>query len=178
MKGLLVVALSLGLVVAIATTSYAHSGGDENGVLVIEPTAVVAGAAATFAGTGLEPESSRSLELAGGHLVIDLGPVRTDALGTFQKQLVIPAHLPADTYEVRTIGHGLVSATIVVTTTAASSAAVAGDGPVNDASIGRAGMGMRIVTMLALTLVILLAGLFVAWRGEKATRVMHRVGRP
>lgn len=177
MKGLVVVALTLGIAVGTAGTSYAHSGGDADGELVIEPAAVDAGAPATFAGTGLEPESDRFLELAGGHLVVDLGSVRTDALGTFQTQFVIPAHLPAGTYEVRTIGHGLLSARIVVTTTSTSGADVTGGGLAIDATAGPDRVPVGVAMMLGLTVVILLAGAFVAWRGEKATRIMRQVER-
>ena len=99
----LTIALGLTLVLAVPAAVSAH-GGDDTAKLEVEPSEVPAGASVILVGSGLEPDGERVLVLAGGHLVVEFGTVRTDAEGMFQAELVIPGHIPAGTYELRAIG--------------------------------------------------------------------------
>jgi hypothetical protein len=99
----LTIALGLMLVLAVPAVVSAH-GGDDTAKLEVEPSEVPAGASVILVGSGLEPDGERVLVLAGGHLVVEFGTVRTDAEGMFQAELVIPGHIPAGTYELRAIG--------------------------------------------------------------------------
>jgi hypothetical protein len=74
-----VVLLGLGVVLmmlGLASTTTARSDADRE-VVRVEPATVDAGGSVTIAGTGMPPGSARTLVLAGGHLVIGLGAVRT-----------------------------------------------------------------------------------------------------
>jgi hypothetical protein len=99
----LTIALGLTLGLAVPAAVSAH-GGDETAKLEVEPSTVSAGASVILVGTNLEPDGERVLVLAGENLIVEFGTVRTDAEGMFQKELVIPGHLPEGTYELRAIG--------------------------------------------------------------------------
>jgi hypothetical protein len=96
-------AIPIGLALWLSSLAFvaAHEGEAE---LAVEPSTVTAGETVILAGGGLEPNSDRVLVLAGEDLIVEFGTVRTDAEGTFQKELTIPGHLPAGTYEFRAIG--------------------------------------------------------------------------
>jgi len=95
------IALGLALSLAGASLVLAHEGEE---TLAVEPSTLEAGGTVVLAGSGLEPDSERVLILAGENLIVEFGTVKTDADGRFQKELTIPGHLPAGTYELRAIG--------------------------------------------------------------------------
>jgi hypothetical protein len=176
MKRTFVTLTAVAFALLAAGTVSAHSGSGEETVAV-EPAAVDAGTSVTFAGSGLEPDSDRVLVLAGGDLVVEFGTVKTDAEGMFSKQLDIPAHLPTGTYELRAIGDETLTADVAVTALAGAEATGGGGQTANDAVVARSRTPLATATMLGLALVIVLAGLFVAWRAERVTRVIRQADR-
>ena len=122
-------AIALGLALSLAGTSLvlAHGGEEGEETFAVEPPTLEAGGTVVLAGSGLEPDSDRVLVLAGENLIVEFGTVRTDADGRFQKELIIPGHLPAGTYELRAIGDetltvplGILEAAAVVASAAPS----------------------------------------------------------
>jgi hypothetical protein len=97
-----VVGIALSLGAAVMAMAHEGEGGAE--AIAVEPSTVTAGDTVILAGRGLEPDSDRVIVLAGQDLVVAFGTVTTDAEGMFQKELTIPGHLPAGTYELRAIG--------------------------------------------------------------------------
>jgi len=97
-------ALAIPIGVALWLTGLTAAAAHEEATIAVEPSTVNAGETVILAGTGLEPDSDRVLVLAGQDLIVEFGTVRTDANGRFRKDLTIPGHLPAGTYEFRAIG--------------------------------------------------------------------------
>lgn len=165
----------LGLVLTLTTfglvsTTTARSDADREAVRV-EPATVDAGGSVTFAGTGMAPGSARTLVLVGGHLLIGLGAVRTDASGQFTTVVDIPGHLPAGSYELQASGGDTLVATVTVTGAAGSGApseAIAAAGTVPSVDNG---IPHGVVVMLGLAALTVTAALVVAWRAERAARL-------
>ncbi|MDA8202670.1 MAG: hypothetical protein M0Z49_07915 [Chloroflexi bacterium] len=117
----------LGLALVGAGPALAHGGaGGES--LQVEPTTVDAGGTVVLAGSGLEPDNERVLVLAGQNLVVEFGTVTTDAEGMFSKELSIPGHLPAGTYELRAIGDETLTVPLDLTAGSAGAVPAAGGG--------------------------------------------------
>jgi hypothetical protein len=156
-------ALLLGAAGAPAT--FAHSGGEASGISV-EPAQVTAGGTVVLAGSGLEPDSERQINLVGPDVIVPFDTVTTDADGMFAVTLTVPAHLPAGTYTFQAIGDETL--TTDCTITAAVGAAMAE--PVSEVTAavttrGRSGLEVGILgVMVAVTAV---AGLFLVSRAER-----------
>ncbi|MEK6720078.1 MAG: hypothetical protein AABZ33_05330 [Chloroflexota bacterium] len=105
MRRALSFAVVLGLTLSFggAVTMLAHEG-DGDAKIEIEPSTVSAGESVIVVGSGLEPDSDRVLLLAGESLIVQFGTVKTNADGRFQRELTIPGHMPAGTYELQAIG--------------------------------------------------------------------------
>jgi hypothetical protein len=161
-------AIALGLALALvgAAAVMAHEGEEGEETLAVEPTSVTAGQRVLLVGTGLEPDSERVLVLAGGHLVIEFGTVRTDAEGTFQKELIIPDHLPTGTYEIRAIGDETLTASLGVTAVAAGEGGLPPD-DAQEAIVPRQRSVVELGLILGLMALIVAAGGLLAWRAER-----------
>ena len=164
-----VVLMTFGLV----STTAARTRADAETVRV-EPATVGAGESVTFAGTGMQPGSARTLVLAGGPIVIGLGAVRTDASGQFSMVVDIPGHLPPGSYELQAIGEDTLVATVAVTGAAVSRAPTG-------ATIQSAGMApaenatsTRVAVMLGLAALTVVAAIVVVWRAERTARLGRR----
>jgi hypothetical protein len=118
----LAIVFAVGLIVLLAAPAIAHEAGEGSGVS-IEPSQLEAGGTVVLAGSGLEPDSDRVLQLVGHDLIIQFGTVTTDADGAFATELAIPGYLPAGTYEVQAIGDETLSTPIAVTAAAGTTAA-------------------------------------------------------
>jgi hypothetical protein len=167
--GLGIVLMTLGL----GGTAMAR-GGTDTGTVRVEPAEVGAGDSVTFAGAGMVPRSARTLVLAGGHLVIGLGAVRTDESGRFNTLVDIPGHLPTGSYELRAIGDDTLVATVTVTGAAATE-------PPSGVATRSAGVApaervtsTQVLVMLGLAALTVAAGLVVAWRAERTARLWRR----
>lgn len=171
MRRLLAAAILVALLLPVAYAS-AHSGDGEASVEV-EPAAVTAGETVTLAGSGLEPDSDRVLMLAGDELLVEFGTVRTDALGMFTKELTIPAHLPSGTYEVRAIGDETLTASLGITAAAGASGAGATGSSTGDVVTARSRPPVEMAAILLSALVIVAAGVFVAWRAERVGQALR-----
>lgn len=110
------VAAGVVLAFGVALTATAHSG-DAAAGLSVEPDTLPAGGTVVLAGTGLEPNSDRQLVLAGPGMTVDLGTVTTDADGMFQKEIEVPSHMPAGSYELRAIGDETLTVALGITAT-------------------------------------------------------------
>jgi hypothetical protein len=163
--GLAVILMTFGLV----GTTAARSGADAATVRV-EPATVGAGESVTFEGVGMSPGSARALVLAGGHLVIGLGAVRTDASGQFSTVVGIPGHLPPGSYELRAIADDTLVAMVAVTGAAASGARSGMAAPSAGVTPTEGGTSTRVTVMLGLAALMIVAALVVAWRAERAAR--------
>jgi hypothetical protein len=95
----------------------AHSGDAASGISV-EPAQVTAGGTVVLAGTGLEPNSDREINLVGPDVTVPYSKVTTDADGMFNVTLTVPSHLPAGTYTFQAIGDETLTATCAVTAAA------------------------------------------------------------
>jgi hypothetical protein len=162
--GLGVVLLMFGLVGTTAARSSAEA------TVRAEPATVGAGESVTFEGTGMRPGSARTLVLAGGHLVIGLGAVRTDVSGQFSTVVGIPGHLPPGSYELRAIGDDTLVATVAVTGAAASGARSRVAARSAGVTPTEGGTSTRVTVMLGLAALMIVAALVVAWRAERAAR--------
>jgi hypothetical protein len=163
--GLGVILMTFGLV----GTTAARSGADAATVRV-EPATVGAGESVTFEGTGMRPGTARTLVLAGGHLVIGLGAVRTDVSGQFSTVVGIPGHLPPGSYELRAIGTDTLVATVAVTGAAAFSARSGVAAQSAGVTPTEGGTSTRVAVMLGLAVLMIVAAIVVAWRAERGAR--------
>lgn len=102
------------LALTVVLTAAAHAG-EETARLSVEPENLQAGGTVVLAGTGLEPDSDRVLVLVGPGLTLELGTVTTDAEGMFQKEIQIPSHMPAGSYELQAIGDETLTVTLALT---------------------------------------------------------------
>ena len=148
-------------------TGYTGSG---QASVQVEPASIDAGATVVFAGTGLRPDSDRDLVLAGDGMVIDFGVIKTDATGTFSKELHIPGHVPNGTFELRAVGDETLTVPLQIAGTAA------GDGGATSAAqaaVGRSTSGLESATFLGTILALAVAGGLVAWKAERLNRTIQ-----
>lgn len=157
-------ALALGLVTLWAAPVAAHEGGEASGVSV-EPTQVTAGATVVLAGRGLEPNTERVLQLVGHDLIVQFGTVTTDADGMFAKELTIPAHLPAGSYELQAIGDETLSTPIGVS--AAAGAVTATKRGQDETIASRSRSPLELAALVVLVLMVAGAGLVLARRADR-----------
>lgn len=149
---------------AMAALGHEGEGGAET--LTVEPASITAGDRVVLAGSGLEPDTDRILVLAGSHLVVEFGTVRTDAEGMFQAELAIPSHLPSGTYELRAIGDETLVVALAVT--GADPGAASSARPVADATIAaRERSAGEWALLLAVIAVAALAGGALAYRPDR-----------
>lgn len=158
-------AIALGLLLSLAGVAVvmAHEGEE----LAVEPSSVTAGDTVVLAGSGLEPDNDRVLVLAGGHLVIEFGTVRTDAEGMFQKELTIPNHLPTGTYELRAIGDETLTAPLAVTAIAGGAEASPATNDATQTVVARQRTPIELALLLALVALAAVAGGLLVWRAER-----------
>ncbi len=157
------VALSL----AAAAAVLAHEGEAGKESLAVEPSSVTAGDTVVLAAGGLEPDSDRVLVLAGEHLVVELGTVRTDAEGMFQQELTIPDHLPSGVYELRAIGDETLTVPLTVTAIAGGPEASPAADDASETVMPRERTPVELGVILAfVALAGIVGGLFV-WRAER-----------
>ena len=168
MRRSLPVAMSLGLLLSQAAgfAVLAHEGSGEE-TLAAEPSSLTAGDTVVLAGSGLEPNNDRVLILAGGHLVIEFGTVRTDAEGMFSKELTIPNHLPSGNYELRAIGDETLTAPLAVTAAAGATGASPAANDVNEVVVARQRSPVEFAVIWALIAAAAIAGGWLAWRAER-----------
>jgi hypothetical protein len=160
------IAVVLGLLLSLSAglAAMAHEG--EEG-LAVEPSSVTAGDTVVLAGSGLEPNNDRVLILAGGHLVIEFGTVRTDAEGMFSKELTIPNHLPSGNYELRAIGDETLTAPLAVTAAAGATGASPAANDVNETVVARQRSPLELGIIFGLVVVAAAAGAWLVWRAER-----------
>ena len=159
--------LIAGLLLSVsAMAALGHEGEGGEKTLAVEPSSITAGDRVVLAGSGLEPDSDRILVLAGSHLVVELGTVRTDAEGMFQQELAIPSHLPSGTYELRAIGDETLTVALAVTAVNPDAASAAG--PDADATfVARERAPAEWALILAIIAVTALAGSLLAFRSHR-----------
>ena len=102
------------IALALSVQVLAHSGGEASGISV-EPSTVTAGGSVELAGTGLEPNSDREINLVGPDVVVPFPKVTTDADGMFNVTLTVPGHLPAGTYTFQAIADETLTTDLTVT---------------------------------------------------------------
>lgn len=162
---LFAVASGLALSLAGAAIVVAHGGEEGEETLAVEPTSVTSGGSVVLAGSGLEPDNDRVIVLAGGHLVVEFGTVRTDAEGMLEEELTIPSHLPTGTYELRAIGDETLTVPLAVT-----AAVGAAEPPVNDLSDAiapRDRSAVELAVFLGLSVTLAVVGALLVWRAER-----------
>lgn len=162
---------SVALVFALVLPAFAHSGGEASGISV-EPTQITAGETVVLAGSGLEPNSDRQINLVGPDIVVPFPAVTTDADGMFAVTLAIPDHLPSGTYTFQAIGDEIL--TTDCTITAASGMAVVEPNAETTALVTsrtRSSLELEIVGALVAAAVAL--GLLLIVRAERVGRVAH-----
>lgn len=158
-------ALSLALSLGGVASVLAHGGSGEEGIEV-EPTSITAGQTVILAGQGLEPNSDRVLVLVGGDLTIAFGTVTTDADGGFSKELTIPGHLPAGSYELQAIGDETFSTPLAVTAAAGGAAASPANGA-NETVLARDRSPLELGLIAAFVVLVGVAGAVLVWQAER-----------
>ena len=161
------VVAGLSLAFAIVAGAQAHGGGEAT-ALSVEPDSLQAGGTVVLAGKGLEPNSDRTLVLAGPGMTVDLGTVTTDADGMFQVQLTIPSHMPAGTYELRAIGDEVLTVPLALT---AGAAPLAAGGTAPEAVVPHERHALELGILAAAVLALLAVG-------GLLIRFAERFGRP
>ena len=160
-------AIALGLaLLGGATVAVAHEGEAGEEILAVEPDSITAGDTVVLAGSGLEPDSDRVLVLAGGHLVVEFGTVRTDAEGMFQTELKVPSHLPSGAYELRAIGDETLTAALEVTAATGAAPAEPSD-PARETILPRDRSPIELVVIFAAVALVLIAGAVLVLRAER-----------
>jgi hypothetical protein len=152
------------LVMAVSLTALAHSGGEESGISA-EPSQVTAGGTVVLAGTGLEPDTDRVINLVGPDVIVPFNNVTTDADGMFSVELTIPAHLPAGTYTFQAIGDETLTTELMITAEAGQTAVE----PKNEASAvvtPRSRSGSELAITAFVVLVSLAGGVLLVTRAE------------
>lgn len=162
--------LAAGLLMAIgvAASAAAHSGDAASG-LSVEPDSLQAGGTVVVVGTGLEPDSDRVLVLAGPDVTMELGTVKTDAQGMFQKEIQIPAHLPGGSYELRAIGDETLTAQLAVTA-ADGAIAAAADTASSDTVVPHERHALEIGLIAGVVLILLVLGVILIGSAERVAR--------
>ena len=161
-------AASVALVFALIIPVLAHSGGAASGISV-EPVQVTAGGTVVLAGTGLEPNTDRQINLVGPDVVVPFPKATTDATGMFAVTLTIPAHLPSGTYTFQAIGDETMTTVLTITAAVGQAAAE----PKNEAvavvtARPRSGLELGIIGLL---LVIAMGlGVLLVVRAERVGR--------
>ncbi len=147
-------------------TVLAHEGGAGTESLAVEPSSVTAGGSVVLAGSGLEPENERVLVLAGQGLVVEFGTVTTDVEGMFSKELTIPSHLPAGTYELRAIGDETLTASLAL---AAADGAVeaSGQDTADEVVVPRDRTPIELALIIGFVAVAAVMGGLLVWGGER-----------
>jgi hypothetical protein len=147
----------------------AHSG-EEESAITAEPSQVTAGGTVVLAGTGLEPDSDRLINLVGPDVVVPFDKVKTDADGMFNLTLTIPAHLPAGTYTFQAIGDETLTTGLTVTAAAGQSI----EQPKNEAAAvvtPRSRSSVELVVIVAFLVVVVGAGILLVVGAERFGRV-------
>ena len=159
------------LVLMLAVSSQAHSGGEETG-LSVEPDSLQAGGTVVLVGTGLESNDTRTLALVGPDITVDLGTVTSDADGMFQIQLTIPGHLPAGSYELRAIGDEILTVPLALTAAEGTGTATTGAG--QEMVVPHAWDAADLAILVLAVLGLLAVGLFLIRFAEQIGRVPPR----
>lgn len=162
-------AVAVALAFLFIRPAFAHSGGEASGISV-EPQQITAGGTVVLAGTGLEPDSERQINLVGSDVVVPFPTVTTDADGMFAVTLTIPEHLPAGTYTFQAIGDEVLTTECTITAAAGMPAVGPGDAAV-------ALVTPRSRTTLELGIIGTLVGMAIALGALLVVRA-ERVGRP
>ncbi|MDP9273122.1 MAG: hypothetical protein M3O93_06280 [Chloroflexota bacterium] len=163
---------ALALSAALALPAVGHSGAEASDISV-EPSTVTAGGTVVLAGTGLEPNSDRQINLVGPDVVVPFPKATTDANGMFNVTLTIPAHLPAGTYTFQAIA----DETLTTDLTVLAAAGQAATEPKNEAAAmvtrrNRSGLEFGIIAVFLLGAVGL--GLLLVTRAERVGRAVQR----
>ena len=162
------IALGVGVLLSLSGTLLALAHGtDGKESLQVEPGAVTAGGSVIMAGSGLEPDNDRILVLVGQGLTVDLGTVTTDGDGKFSKELTIPSHLPAGTYELRAIGDEPLTVPLAVTAASGATEASSQPGDTKELVVDRKRSPLELALILALVAVAATLGVLLAWRAER-----------
>lgn len=163
-RALRAAAAAAALVIAVSLTALAHSGGEESAISA-EPSQVTAGGTVVLAGTGLEPDTDRVINLVGPDVIVPFKNVTTDADGMFSVELTIPAHLPAGTYTFQAIGDETLTTELMITAAAGQTAVE----PKNEALAvvtPRSRSGSELAIMAFVVLVSLAGGVLLVTRAE------------
>jgi hypothetical protein len=156
------------LAMAVSVPVAGHSGSAASGISV-EPSTVTAGGTVVLAGTGLEPNAERRIQLVGPDMIVPFAAATTDADGMFSVTLTVPAHLPAGTYTFQAIGDETLTAECIVT--AAPGGAVAQTTSAAVAMIvSRDRSGLELGALALLVAVSLGVGLLLVVRAERFGR--------
>jgi hypothetical protein len=161
------------LLFAVAVPTVAHSGGEGSGIS-IEPSQVTAGGTVVLAGTGLEPNSERQINLVGPDVIVPFPKVTTDADGMFAVTLTIPAHLPAGTYTFQAIGDETLTTDCTVLAAAGMAAAEPKDEIAAVVPRSRSGLELGVIGLL-LVLAVSVGVLLVVW-AERVGRAAQPAG--
>jgi hypothetical protein len=161
-------ALTLGasLTLVGVAGAMAHSG--EGGVqLAVEPASIPAGGTVVLAGKDLEPNNDRVLVLVGPHDTVHLDTVTTDAQGMFSKELTIPYHLPAGTYELQAIGDETLSVPLSITAAEGAPAVSTAPGDVADTVVTRSRAPVDMALLIGFVALAAVVGGLLARRAER-----------
>lgn len=159
------------MVLILALPALAHSGGEASEISV-EPSTVTVGGTVVLAGTGLEPDSDRTINLVGPDVVVPFPNVTTDADGMFSVTLTIPAHLPAGTYTVQAIADETLTTELTLTAVAGQAAPE----PKNEAAAvvaarNRSGLELAVIAVVLLLAVV--GGLLLVTQAERVGSERH-----
>lgn len=156
--------VTVALLLAFAVGPAAGHEGGEGAGIACEPSQVTAGGTVVLSGTGLEPDSTRQINLVGPDVIVPLGSVTTDAEGMFAITLTVPAHLPGGAYTFQAIGDETLTTSLGVTAAAGQATPAPDGGPV--AIVARDRSPLEIGAWALLIVVALTAGAFLIWRAE------------
>ncbi len=155
-----------GLLAAVAPVLAHGEGGEE--ALEVEPSSITAGQTVVLAGSGLEPDSDRVLLMAGADVVLEFGSVRTDGEGMFQKEILIPGHLPSGIYELRAIGDETLTATLDVTAAAGEAVAVVDtSGGTAEEVVARQRSPIELGSIALIAALAAVLGVLLVWKAER-----------
>ncbi len=164
----------IGLLFVGGPSVLALSVDGEEASVTVEPSSVTAGGSVMVAGSGLALGGDRLIVLASNGLTVELGWVVTDAVGRFQGELTIPAHLPTGSYELRAIGDGTLTTSLTVIAAGRGGPATAGTGSAVAAVVSRRSSLHLLVVSILTAGVIVAAGLAVVRRAERRQRELRR----
>ncbi len=166
------VAASVALALALAVPAMAHSGEEASGISV-EPAQVTAGGTVVLAGTGLEPDSERQINLVGPDVIVPFDKVTTDAEGMFSVTLTVPSHLPAGTYTFQAIGDETLTAECRVLAAAGMASAEPQTQPAA-VVVTRDRSGWQAAAIGIFIVVCIGLGLLLVVRAERLGRLLQR----